>query len=437
MSPVKYSMTALVISMSKIFEVLDLNTLCFLMFGLLFMGFLVLEGFDYGVGMLLPFLGKSDTERQAIVNTLAPVWEGNQVWLIAASAVLFAGFPNVYATLFSGLYLALLLILASLILRGVAFEFRNKDVNQNWRNFWDLVMFCGSVIPTLLWGIVLTNLLNGLPINGEMQYIGTSGDLISLYTLTGGVVFIFLFLLHGTAYLTLKLDQHFIPQIRKTGLITGRYALLPLVGFAILTVVYTDLPSRKAIVGGILLSSIMALALCCRYLRKRQYEKSFVFSTVTIISITGAIFIGLFPRFIVSSLDPNWSLSIYNSASNHLTLKIMTITLSIMLPIVFVLEGFKYHIFRQRIHVAEMSFEPNRKLWEQLQGCFKELIGYSYNLSIILVKMKFHLERGKSLQSSETTQASTENQFHKLKTLIQRGHQLVDIIVEMIKVLRK
>jgi cytochrome d ubiquinol oxidase subunit II len=432
----EYSMKVLVINMSEIFEVIDLNTLCFLMLGLLFMGFLLLEGFDYGVGMLLPFLGKSDTERQMIVNTLAPVWEGNQVWLITAGTVLFAGFPTIYATLFSGLYLALLLLLTTLIIRGVGFEFRNKDINKKWRNVWDWSIFIGGIIPALLWGIILTSLLYGLPIDGQMQYIGTFGDLISPYTLTGGAVFVFVFLLHGMAYLTLKLDQHFISRLRKTGLITGRYATFTLAGFAILTVVYTDLASKEAIVGGILLTSIIAQALCCLYLRKRQYGKSFVCSTVAIISIVAAIFIGLFPRIIISSLDPNWSLSIYNSASNHLTLKIMTVTLSIVLPIMFVLEGFKYHIFRQRICAIEMDFEPRRKLWEQLHASLKELIGYAYNLNAILVKI-YNLEKGRNIQSSETRQTSIENQIRELKILIQRGQQIANIIVKTIKFLRK
>jgi cytochrome d ubiquinol oxidase subunit II len=438
MSPVKYSLLDLAINLSEILmgEMMDLNTICFLLFGFLFIGFLVLEGFDYGVGMLLPFLGESDIERQAIINTLAPVWEGNEVWLIAAGTVLFASFPHVYATLFSGLYLALLLILTSLILRGVAFAFRNKDTYQNWRSFWDWAIFCGGVIPALLWGIAVADLLNGLPINGEMQYIGTFGDLISLYTLTGGLAFALMFVLHGAAYLTLKLDQQFTLRARKTGLSAGKYAVLAVGGFAILTFIYTDL-AAKPIAGGILVVSVMALALCCRCLRKHQYVKSFVLSTVAIISSTSAIFLALFPRFIISSLDPNWSLSIYNSASNPLTLKIMTVTVVIMMPIVLGLEGWKYHIFSQRISVAEIGFAARRKLWEQLRGRLKEQIGYYYNLSIILEKAKYTLKRGRSLQASETTHASTLNQLNKFKILIRHGRQLVDVICKMIKMLRK
>ncbi|SMC49394.1 cytochrome d ubiquinol oxidase subunit II [Sporomusa malonica] len=415
---------------------MDLNTICFLMFGFLFIGYLVLEGFDYGVGMILPFLGKSDTERQAIINTLAPVWEGNEVWLIAAGAVLFAGFPQVYATLFSGLYLALLLIVSSLIFRGVAFEFRNKDINHNWRKFWEWAIFFGGVIPALLWGIAVTNLLTGLPINGEMQYSGTFWDLLNPYTLFGGLAFVFAFLLHGAVYLTLRLDQQLILRTRKMGLITGKYAMYIVVVFAILTFVYTDLTS-KPIASGILVASVLTLILCYRCLRDREYTKSFVCSTVAIFSMIAAMFVGLFPRFIVSSLDPNWSLTIYNSASNPLTLKIMTVTMAIVLPVVLVFEGWKYYIFRQRICVTEIGFKSRIKLWEQLHDKLEELNKYYRITTIVLEKAKSTVERGGSIQLDEMKHGSVTRQIFEFKALIQRGRQLMYIIAEKIKILRK
>ncbi len=406
------------------------------MFCFLFTGYLVLEGFDYGVGMLLPFLGESDTERRVIISTLAPVWEGNEVWLIAAGTVLFAGFPPVYATLFSGGYLVLLLILSSLILRAVAFELRNKDSNQNWRNFWDWAIFCGSVIPALLWGMIVANLLNGLPINGQMQYAGTFGDLINFYTLAGGAVFVFIFLLHGTVFLTLKLDHSFVSRARNTGLIAGKYAIFIVGGFLVLTFVYTDLAAKPLAVGIAFIAAI-ALAFSRRGLKKQQYAQSFVFSTLAIVSITSAIFAGLFPRLIVSSLEPQWSLGIYNSAANLLALKIMTVTLSVVLPVVIVFEGWKYYIFRQRISITAADFESRRELWQQLQGRLKHLMGYYYDLNVSLEKTKDTLERGRSIQSSERAEANAVNQVHKFKFLIQRGRKMVDIIAEMIKILRK
>ncbi len=413
---------------------MDLNTISFLMFGFLFVGFLVLEGFAYGVGILLPFLGRSDIERQAIIHTLAPVWEGNEVWLIAAGTVLFAAFPHVYATLFSGLYLALLLILIALILRGVAFEFRSKDENWKWRSFWDWTIFCGGIIPALLWGIAVANLLCGLPINGERQYSGTFGDLLKPYALTGGLVFVFIFLLHGAAYLTLRLEPYFILRARKTGLRAGKYALFIVVSFAVLTFAYTDL-AAKPIAGGLLAASVMALALCCRCLRKCQYIKSFVFSTITIVTITGAIFLGLFPRFIVSSLHPDWSLNIYNSAANPLTLKIMTGTMAIVLPVILVFEGWKYYIFREKISVAELRFGLRKKLWGQLCERLKELIGHINNLSIILEKAQYTLERKQSLQPKEKPPMASQS--HEFITLIQYARRLAGIFAGMIKILKK
>jgi len=411
---------------------MDLNTVCFILFGLLFIGFLVLEGFDYGVGMLLPFLGESDSQRQAIIGTLAPVWEGNEVWLVGAGAVLFAAFPNAYATLFSGLYLALLLILVPLIMRGAAFEFRNKDTSLKWRKLWDCAIFGGSVLPALLWGIAVTNLLGGLPINGEMQFAGVFGDLISIYTLTGGLVFTSLFLLHGVAYLTLKIDQRFVPQVRATGLIIGKYAIALLAGFVILTLVFIGAP----IAWGIMLTSVVALILCCRGLLNRRYAFSFVFSTTAIVCLTAGIFAGLFPRLIVSSLNPDWSLTIYNSASNPLALKIMAVTMMIVLPVVIGFEVWKYTIFRQRTIIAEESMESHGKLWEQLQGRLKELTGYADKISAALTKIKTILDNEQRQKALKTKNSGVMKQTQEFKGLLWRGRRLAAIMRKLIGILR-
>lgn len=409
---------------------MDLTTLCFLMFAFLFVGFLILEGFDYGVGMLLPFLGRSEAKRQALIDTLAPVWEGNEVWLIAAGAVLFAGFPHVYATLFSGLYLALLFILISLIPRGIAFEFRNKDVSRGWRNFWDWAIFWGSMIPALLWGIAIASLLNGLPIDGEMQYTGTFRDLLSLYTLTSGLAFAFLCCLHGAAYLTLRLEQQFSLLAREYGLITGACALLTMTGFAVLTVMVADSGARPT-AGAMAAAAVIMAALCCRCLKNHIYTMSFFFSTAAIIAMAAAIFGSLFPRFIISSLDPKWSLTIYNGASNPVTLKIMTVTMSVVLPVLLVFEGWKYYTFRERISVAETGFESRRKLWEQLRGRVKEIKVQACNLSVILEKTKY------ALGKTQSSQAGPANRIDRFKTLIQRGRQLANIMAAVLKLLRK
>lgn len=335
---------------------MDLNTACFFIFTFLFIGYLVLEGFDYGVGMLLPFLGRTDTQRQALIKTLAPVWEGNEVWLIAAGAFLFAGFPNAYATLFSGMYLALLLILASLIFRGAAFEFRDKEDSKRWRNVWDWSIFFGGLIPALLWGVALANLIKGLPIDAQSQYVGTFGDLVSLYTLTGGAIFTLLFLIHGVAYLTLKVDTSFLSKLITTGVQICRITIGVLLFFCILTVINTDIRT-KPVASVPLFFSLLTTYLVLLNLYYRRFIKCFVFSTISIVSISLSVFWSLFPRIIVSSLDNRFSLTVYNSASNPLTLKIMSLTMLVVLPLILGFEVWKYNIFRQRILLADIQLE--------------------------------------------------------------------------------
>ena len=415
---------------------MDLNAVCFWLFCVFFTGYLVLEGFDYGVGMLLPFLGRADRERQAMISTLAPVWEGNEVWLIAAGTVLFAGFPHVYATLFSGLYLALLLILTSLILRGAAFAMRNRADDRRWRRFWDWALFGGGVIPAFLWGMAISGLLAGLPIDGEKQYTGTLGNLFSLYTLSGGLVFVLVFLLHGTVYLALKMDEHFILQLRKTGLITGKYALFTVAGFVVLTFIYTDL-AGKPFASAVLAVAAVALALCYRYLRQGRYRRSFACSTLAIITMTAAIFSGLFPRFIISSLNPEWNLSIYNAASNFLTLKIMTTTMAVVLPVVFILEGWKYYIFRQPVTAAATGFERRRKLWRHLLIRVKQLNNCAHNLSDILEKAKNTINTNQPQQTNYPLPVKAVQHIREIKALLHRSHPLIGLLTKLVKLLSK
>ncbi|EGO64591.1 cytochrome d ubiquinol oxidase subunit II [Acetonema longum] len=414
---------------------MDLNTVCFGMFGFLFLGYLLLEGFDYGAGMLLPFIGNSDSEKQAILRTLAPVWEGNEVWLIAAGAVLFAGFPHVYATLFSGLYFALLLILVTLILRGIAFEFRDKDNNRQWRTFWDWAIFFGSMVPAFFWGIAITNLLAGLPIDHEMQYAGSFGDLLNLYSLTGGLVFLLLFLLHGSIYLTLRVDHYLVPQVRKIGLITGKYAVLVSAGFIILSFLYTDLAAKLVPVMAVA-ALLLSLIYCCRCLQKKQYALSFLCSTAAIVSAVLAIFVSLFPRVIVSSLSPDWSLTVYNSASNILTLKIMTITMSIVLPLVLAFEVWKYHIFRDRINIINPDGESQRLLWAQLHGQLMQFIAHAADLAVIMKKGGTIMESN-VIKSNEALKARMIHQLQESRELLRRGRRLASAFAKLIRLLKK
>ena len=190
----------------------DLNTLWFFLIVILFIGYFILEGFDFGVGILLPFLGKDDQERRIIINTIGPVWDGNEVWLITAGGAIFAAFPNWYATMFSGFYLALVLMLFALIVRGVAFEFRSKDRYPKWRNFWDWMIFIGSFVPALLWGVALGNILRGVPIDENMIYVGTFFTLLNPYALLGGLTTLTVFTLQGAIFLGLKTTDEILDR---------------------------------------------------------------------------------------------------------------------------------------------------------------------------------------------------------------------------------
>ena len=186
----------------------NLNVIWFILLCVLFAGFFFLEGFDYGTGILLPVIGKTDVERRQMINALGPIWDGNEVWMITAGGALFASFPHVYATLFSGFYMALFLMLAVLIMRGVAFEFRSKSANRTWRKVFDYCIFIGSIVPALLWGVTVGNLIQGTPIDETMTYVGTFWDLLSPYTVLCGVAFILVFTYHGGLFTSIKVFIH-------------------------------------------------------------------------------------------------------------------------------------------------------------------------------------------------------------------------------------
>lgn len=373
---------------------MDLNTLCFLLFGVIFIGFLVLEGLDYGVGMLLPFVAKTDIERQALVKAIAPVWESNQVWLIVAGGVLFAGFPEVYATLFSGLYIALFLILTALLLRGMAIELHNKDDNPTWRSFCYWSIFFGSLTPALLWGIAVAKLLQGLPIDGDKQYSGSFFDLLSLYSLVSGLSLVLLFLFHGAIYLSLRLEPSLAIGIKLVGLTAFKYTLLAALSLAVLTVTSTT-AGNILLVFVLSFATLIALFISSHYLSRKQFSRSLAGSSVAIITLAATIFTGLYPRIIVSSLDPNWSLDIYNSSSNPLTLKIMTTAMLVILPVVIAFEMWKFHIFRHRITLQKIELAPYMPGLRRMNKSLKQCITYANCLADAMDKIK------KALQSAD------------------------------------
>lgn len=334
---------------------MDLNILWFILITVLFAGFFFFEGFDYGVGILLPFLGKNDTERRMIINTIGPVWDGNEVWLISAGGAMFAAFPHWYATLFSGFYLALFLILVALIVRGVAFEFRSSDRSPRWRTFWDGMIFLGSTLSAILWGVAVMNLLRGVPIDSKMQFVGGFFDLLSPYAILGGVTTLLLFTLHGALYLTLKTEGELAERARRVAQKVGLITILVVVILAGMTYVQTDLFASTG-AGITLLLSALALVSTLLCIPKGKGGRAFIASSLTILLMTVSIFWGLFPRVMVSSLKSEWSLTIYNASSSPYTLRVMTIIALTMVPIVLVYQGWTYWVFRKRVTQKNLHY---------------------------------------------------------------------------------
>lgn len=334
---------------------MDLNILWFILVSVLFIGFFFLEGFDYGVGILLPFIGKNDTERRIVINTIGPVWDGNEVWLITAGGAIFAAFPNWYATLFSGFYMALFLILLALIVRGVAFEFRSSDRSPAWRSLWDTMAFAGSFLSALLWGVAVTNLLQGVPIDSNMHYVGSFWDLLSPYTLVGGLTTLLVFTLHGALYLSLKTEGYMEERSRQMAAKVGVLAVPVVLLLAVLTYSHTDL-FYKLGATTVFLASAVCLVLAMALLRAGRNGWAFVANSLTIVLFTVSTFWAMFPRVMVSSLQPDWSLTIYNASSSPYTLKIMTVVALTMVPIVLIYQGWTYWVFRQRVNEKHLHY---------------------------------------------------------------------------------
>lgn len=329
---------------------MDLNTLWFILVAVLFTGFFLLEGFDYGAGALLPFVARDDRERRVVFNALGPFWDGNEVWLLTAGGAIFAAFPHWYATMFSGFYLALVLMLVALIVRGVSFEFRSKDQHPAWRATWDWMLFLGSVIPALLWGVAVGNLIQGVPIDADKQYVGGFLDLLSPYTLVGGLATLSLFALHGAIFLSLRTTGAVLERSLALARQLWLPALVLVLGFVACGYFATDMftrlglnPGATPIVAGMALIAVRPL------LRAGRCGWAFVMTGLTLAGAVLTIFIGLFPRVMVSSLDDRWSLTIYNASSTPYTLKVMSLVALCFVPVVVAYQVWTYSTFRQRV----------------------------------------------------------------------------------------
>lgn len=329
---------------------MDLNILWFILIAVLFTGFFLLEGFDYGVGILLPFVGRSDKERRVVINTIGPVWDGNEVWLLTAGGAMFAAFPHWYATMFSGFYLALFLVLIALIVRGVAFEFRSKDERKSWRLLWDTCLFLGSLLPALLFGVAFGNIVRGVAINESMTYVGTFWDLLNPYALLTGVVTLTVFILHGALFLELKTEGAIRERVARIARMMWPVVALVVVAWVAYSAVETDMFQNLGIVKLLALGVAVAGVVIFAYgTLTRRYGRAFLGTSIAIAGTVATMFATLFPRVMPSSLGEAFDLTIYNASSSDYTLQVMTVVALTLVPIVLGYQAWSYWVFRKRL----------------------------------------------------------------------------------------
>ncbi len=333
----------------------------FVLWGVLWAVYFMLDGFDLGLGTLMPFLAKNDTERRLIYNAMGPVWDGNEVWLITAGGATFAAFPKAYAVMFSGLYTALLLILFALIVRGVAFEFRSKEKSPLWRGIWDFCLFIGSFLPALLFGVAFANIFEGLPLDRQGLFHGSIISLLNPYGLLGGVLFVSMFLVHGALWLAAKTEGDLSRRAGETARKLWVVEILVALVFLVATGFATDLWANylKAPVLFIVpFLTVLGLLLIMAFAAKGAWWKAWFASCLTIVTATAFGVIGLFPRLLPSSLDPAATLTIYNASSSLLTLKVMTVVALIFVPLVIVYQAWAYKLFSFKVTPEMLSSEP-------------------------------------------------------------------------------
>jgi cytochrome d ubiquinol oxidase subunit II len=331
---------------------MSLTQFWFIVIAVLWTGFFVLEGFDFGVGMLHSFLGRDEAGRRATVNTIGPLWDGNEVWLIVAGAAMFAAFPGWYATMFSAFYLALVLLLVALVVRGISFEYRGKVTSERWRHTWDWLMIVGSLVAPLLIGLALGDLLHGLPIDKAQEYTGTFWDLFQPYGIYTGITLVALCVLHGSTFLGLKtsgaIRDRATTLAHRAAPVTGLLVL----GFAI----WTHVSSGKGVLPNpVEIAAVLAVFAAAWLATERSVGWAFASTTVAMALTVLSIFTELYPRVIVSSTNPAYSLTISNTASGSYSLKLMTIVVVIFLPVVLLYQAWTYYVFRQRISPGDFQ----------------------------------------------------------------------------------
>jgi cytochrome d ubiquinol oxidase subunit II len=331
---------------------MELHDVWFVLIAVLWIGYFFLEGFDFGVGVLTKLLARNRPERRVLINTIGPVWDGNEVWLLSAGGATFAAFPEWYATLFSGFYLPLLIILVSLIVRGVAFEYRAKRPEEQWQRNWETAIFWSSLIPAFLWGVAFGNIARGVKLDRSHEYVGNLWDLLNPYALLGGLVTLTLFTFHGAVFTALKT----VGEIRERARRLASQVGIAAAALALIFLLWTQIDSGD---GTSLVALVVAVAALVAALVANQAGRegwAFALSGVTIVAAVAMLFLTLFPNVMPSSLNDEWSLTVTNASSSPYTLKIMTWCAVVAAPIVMLYQGWTYWVFRKRIgtqHIAE------------------------------------------------------------------------------------
>ena len=338
----------------------NLESLWFLLIAVLWMGYFVLEGFDFGVGILYPFLGHDDAERRALLGTILPVWDGYEVWVLVAGGATFAAFPGWYASLFSGFYLALFLILLSLIVRGVAIEYRNKHSGERWRRRWDVLLPVASGLTAFLWGVAFANIVHGVPLNAKGEYTGDLGTLLNPYAILGGLTVLAAVTLHGALFLELRTRGGLEERARTAALrlwVPAAVLLIAFLGWSVYDAAGTS-PRRIGVVV-LAVAAVLSAAATLPLAWRRLTGWAFAASSTAILLFVATLFLWLYPRVLVSSTPGVPSLTIFTTASNHYSLVAMTIVAVLFLPVVLAYQAWAIWVFRARLGREDYAHPPN------------------------------------------------------------------------------
>ncbi|MFI2608066.1 cytochrome d ubiquinol oxidase subunit II [Kitasatospora sp. NPDC018619] len=338
---------------------MQLHDVWFVLIAVLWIGYFFLEGFDFGIGVLTKALARNTTERRVLINTIGPVWDGNEVWLLTAGGATFAAFPDWYATLFSGFYIPLLAILVCLIIRGVAFEYRHKRDGERWQRNWEEAIFWTSLLPAFLWGVAFANIVRGVDIDARKNYTGTLWDLLNPYALLGGLVTLALFTFHGSVFAALKTVGGISDRARTAALWSGLATAV--LALAFLGWTQLDHGNGRSLAAAAVAVLALLGALAANRLRRDGW--AFTFSGLTIVAAVAMLFLALFPDVMPSTLNPEWSLTVSNAASSPYTLKVMTVVAAVFTPLVLLYQGWTYWVFRKRIGVQHIpGHDPATRL---------------------------------------------------------------------------